>query len=322
MNASMRGRTVMRALIDGTLKLASARNSLAAGKSRTVALVLAVLIFAAASLMALNALPDTVSSPRWPLLALVAAVGVPAAILLNAAEYAISARMLEHRVSLVASLRISVLASAANLLPVPGSVLIRVRALTRLGSGLRRSVAATAAVGVGWVGTGSVMTGAFLAITGATSTGVPIAALGVALVTFAYALVPAMPTIRRAIVLAQIVAVEAGSVGVKAARYWLVFQAFGIDLRPHQSLALAMAAVLATALGFFPGGLGLQEVLSAAIGPLVGQSASFSVLASSVDRIISLAVLAFVTAALLRWTRSTEHESEQIALAEAVELSP
>jgi hypothetical protein len=54
----------------------------------------------------------------------------------------------------------------------------------------------------------------------------------------------------------------------------------------------------------------------------VGQTASVSVLASSVDRIISLVVLAAVTTALLRWTRPVPGEPEQIGLAEAVELGP
>jgi uncharacterized membrane protein YbhN (UPF0104 family) len=52
--------------------------------------------------------------------------------------------------------------------------------------------------------------------------------------------------------------------------------------------------VIATTLGFFPGGLGAAEALAAAFSPLVGLSASVGFVVSAVDRLISMVGLAVI----------------------------
>ena len=42
----------------------------------------------------------------------------------------------------------------------------------------------------------------------------------------------------------------------------------------------------------FPGGLGLRELLSSAVGPAVGMSAAVATVVAAVERIVSLAVVA------------------------------
>ena len=51
-------------------------------------------------------------------------------------------------------------------------------------------------------------------------------------------------------------------------------------------------------MGFFPGGLGLRELLAAAIGPIVALPAASALLATGVDLLIQLPILAIAALTL------------------------
>jgi len=101
---------------------------------------------------------------------------------------------------------------------------------------------------------------------------------------------------------ASIVAVETGWLGVSALRLGLAVTALGIDIEPIQAFALSVAGALTVAIGFFPGGLGLREVLIAALSPLIGLPFDTRVLLGSLDRVVWLLFLA-VAGAILAFTR-------------------
>jgi len=251
------------------------------------ALVLFAVVFAAA----LGAVPDADVEVRWPLLLAAGLVGVPLTIALNGAEYAATGAVVGQPVAWLPALRVSVLSSAANLLPVPGAVLVRARALNQLGTSYRRAFVATAVVGIAWVATTAVVAGALLLLAGES----PAAALAL-LATGGAGVAVAHAAVRRrgtgAGVTVRVVLVELASVAVGGLRYWLVIEGLGYDADPVQAVALTVSAVVASAVGIFPGGLGLREVLAAALAPLVGLPAAVGLLAVAVDRLLGLPVLA------------------------------
>ncbi len=273
----------------------------AARSTRTRRIVLAVssVAFVASMILAFLSLPDEGRTVGWLPLVLVGVVGVPAMMALNAAEYAASGRVLGYHIRLGPALRVAVVASAANLLPLPGSVLVRSHALKQEGSSYGRAFGITTAIGLMWLGTGCLLAGLFQAWNGAWRLAGPLLAVGVLAALACHLTVRALcisgaPT-RHTLV---IMLIEAGMVMVKALRFHLVLIGLGLDTPFGGSVALTLSGILAAALGFFPGGLGIRELLAAAIGPLVHIPASAALLAAGLDRLVSLPVLALVASFL------------------------
>jgi hypothetical protein len=96
--------------------------------------------------------PDGDVGTNWWLLAAAFAL-TPLGLLLKAAEYSTAAAILDQRPRLRESLQVSVLSSAANLLPIPGSALVTVRSLSEAGSTYGHALTSTTAVSITWVAT-------------------------------------------------------------------------------------------------------------------------------------------------------------------------
>ncbi|MFP4150373.1 MAG: hypothetical protein ACLFV0_12915, partial [Nitriliruptoraceae bacterium] len=93
-------------------------------------------------------------------------------------------------------------------------------------------------------------------------------------------------------------AVEAATALLHAGRLWLVLLGLGVAAELGQALVIGTAAPLAAAAGFFPGGVGLAELLSALLAPLAGLDAAAGLLAVAVARLLGLAVTVPVAFAL------------------------
>jgi len=258
-------------------------------------LVLAAALFVGGFVIAVRTVPDAEVDVRWPLLLAAGLVGVPLTIAANAAEYAATGEVVGHRVPRWSALRIAVLSSAANLLPVPGAVLVRARALNQLGTPYRQAFTATAVVGVAWMGATGVLAGVLLAAGGEGRAGAIFFVAGAVLVA-------AVARGRPAPLVFRILTVEAATVAVGGLRYYLVLRGLGFDVDPGQAVALTVGAVVASAIGIFPGGLGLRELVAAGISPLVDLPAAVGLLAVAVDRLIGLPLLAALSLAFAtRW---------------------
>jgi hypothetical protein len=255
---------------------------------------LAATVFIGATALALRGLPPLDHPVRWPVLALATLAGVPMVVACNAAEYRVSAGLVGARVGLAPSIRVSVLASTANLLPVPGSAVVRTQALRAAGTSTGRAVSATGVVAVAWLGLTFAAAGALLVATGAApATGVLLLACGSGAVALAaLAIVFGLRPPDPAAAVARVLAVEAALVVVAAVRLWLVVRGLGFEASIGQATALSIAAVVASATGLLPGGLGVRELVAAGISPVVGLPASVGLAATAVARISELAVLA------------------------------
>src|SRR5690606_595587 len=85
---------------------------------------------------------------RWPLILSVAVIGVPATILVNAGEVFLAGKFAGVALNPVSSLRLSILSTAANLMPLPGGVLVRSGDLVSRGSTGRTALRAQVSVGL------------------------------------------------------------------------------------------------------------------------------------------------------------------------------
>lgn len=92
-----------------------------------------------------------------------------------------------------------------------------------------------------------------------------------------------------------VLAVESAMVVISVMRLYLILAGMGLDVSLRQPLTLTVATVLASAVGFFPGGCGIRELIAAGLGPVASLPAATSAVAVGLDHVGGLFVLSFVT---------------------------
>lgn len=264
-------------------------------------LIASALLFIGVTTLAVANLPELKGSLSLGYLAAAALVGVPLTIGLNSLEFVVSGQIAGHRVRTGDAVRVALIGSAANNLPIPGAATVRVAWLRRSGSTYARALSATFVMGFAWLGTTAVLAGAAQLAGKWSLFGTLLVVGGVTiLIVDAVALrrLVSDPRRRRIIAL-KAITVETGFVLVLTLRYWLTLSAMGVEPSLNQAIALSLSVVLASAIGIFPGGLGLREVIAAGISPLVSLPASVGLLATAIDRLVALAMMTLVTLGLV-----------------------
>lgn len=256
---------------------------------RGVLLLVATALFVGGVALSVDALELRPADVTWWPLAVVLVVGTPATIAVNAAELRAMLACLDpdRELSWSRATRVVVIATAANLLPLPGGALVRIHALRgpRTGAGAATSMTALAAVL--WVATAVLLAGGAAIVTAPLvgSLGVLVGALGV---VGSLAATRAVAGAWRPRAMARLVVVEVTTTLIHAARLYLVLVAIAVTVSPDQVVVLGAASPLAAAAGVFPSGLGLAELLSALLAPLVALPAAAGLTATAVARVLGL----------------------------------
>jgi len=238
---------------------------------------------------------------------------VPAALLslatlvINGYEFRIIAAFVGRKIGAWRSIRVSAMSSAANVLPIPGAAIVKIQALRGEDVRFRPAASATAAVGLIWIGTGFILTAVLALFDGRTTFGAGCLAGAVACMAAAVILIPDRDArIWRRV--ANVVVFEAAATGMTTVRLFTVAAVLGTGSGWTQAAALALIGILSTATGIFPGGLGIRELLSAAVAGFVGLDVSIAVLIAALDRIVSYATLGLVVAGIALADRSSRSE--------------
>lgn len=232
------------------------------------------------------------------MLVTVGIVGPLLTIAINGREYHIQGRLLGQHIDRFEALRISVLSTAANLLPVPGAVLVRGQRLIQGGATVGQVTTVTGGSGIVWIGSTAVAAGIGAASVSSRGLGALIATGGlVATVTgLIWIRRLATATIPAAIAL---VVTEVALTLVGAARFFFILIGLGIEVSGGQALALTISGALASAAGIFPAGIGIREALTAVVATLVDLPAAVGFTAAAADRLAGLLVLSVVSSLLL-----------------------
>lgn len=263
---------------------------------RSVILTVATVGIVVASVWAWDSSDLGVDDLEWVPVAVAFLVAAPLTLVLKAAEFTLAARLAGQRPAAGRSLEVAVVSSAANLLPLPGSLLVTVRSLSEDGSTYGTAVAASAVPGLAWLAITGIVGGAAIAVEGSVVLGAVTAGAGAVAAVGAASLFRAQAPSEPARLALAVIAVEAGWLGVSALRLGLAVNALGVSVAPTQAVALSVAGALTVAVGFFPGGLGLREALIAALSPLIGLPFDTGVLIGSLDRVVWLVFLALAGA--------------------------
>ena len=265
---------------------------------RAVAVLAAVAVFAGGLTVALSNYPDLpgrVTPGAW----LLVLACVPLTVLANASQFWLTARLVGSAVGLPRAMLVTILSTAANMLPLPGGSLVRIAALKSTTNTYRQTTFVTVLIAGCWLGVTMGLAGSALCYLGFERAGMPTLAAGiVALLLFGYTLARAFRA--APIWLAGLFTVQALAVGVGALRLWLCFMALGESVDYVQAAVLTLSTVIAAIIGVAPAGLGVTELLAAGIAEGIDIDASFGFLAAALDRVSGLLIVG-PAALLLYW---------------------
>ena len=263
-------------------------------------------LFLAITALSVRSLPNGVHFHWWALGILVVvmpSLGVAA----NAAEFRVMGAVNGHRIGWTPAVQLTIAAGAANFLPLPGGILIRTQALRVRGSSYRHAVAANAAAGLTWVGVGCLAIAGFFATSGDTRLAAAgLAVAGIAALASVVAMLRRIDPVTALRFLLQLMLVEAATVAIGGVRIFVAFHFIGLHATPAQAVALTASQIIAAAVGIFPGGLGIREVLAGGIASALNLAPAKAVAAIASDRVagqIGLAALALVLVGHARLTR-------------------
>jgi hypothetical protein len=277
----MKGVSELRAL--GTRVDWSALNAPA---FRRRALYLASALFFAGCIWSVAARPDLFASLRLaPALAQVF-LAIPLTIVLNSTEFWLSVRLLDSQVSGRQAVEVSTLGSAANLLPIPGAFLVRVAQLRAGGVGIRRATSVNLLVALAWIAIAFAYAGAWMGV---------LAQPGLAAGSRYFC---------------WILLNKAAIVALESIRILLCFHVLGLSVSYAQSAVMVVGSVVGSAVSIVPAGLGIRELVSAGLAPVIGIEASAGFLSAAVSRVLEVVVLVPLALVLARrLERQPETES-------------
>jgi uncharacterized membrane protein YbhN (UPF0104 family) len=235
-------------------------------------------------------------------------VCVPVIVVLNALEFRLMAHFAHHHPPVLEIVQITVMGSAANLLPMPGAVMVRLANLRKAGVRVTSGLNLTAIIGLAWLGTAGVLGGA-VQIWSHPAFALSALAIGATLLTIGMLMLARVlePGARAAGAL-ELLAIECAFILMQALRLFLVAAALRFDVSFAQTTTLAIATVAAAAIGFLPSGLGAREGIAAVLAPIVGFPAAVGLVITAVDRLVSLVVLSMFAGIVTYATRRQRRE--------------
>jgi uncharacterized membrane protein YbhN (UPF0104 family) len=254
--------------------------------------------------------PDLIRRVDKDWLLVLALVGVPVTIVLNALEFYISARMIDAKVAFLKSIEVTVIGSAANMLPFPGSTMVRVAALKMSGANFKNSALVTLLIAFVWIGVSFIFSGSVLVFYPNNYLGFIFSAVGGGTLIFTMLFIHMMKIKWRYYL--KLLLTKVSLVLVDAARILVCFWALDSMIDFSQASVFVISGVVGSAASIVPAGLGVREFVSAGVAPLVGISMSMGLLSATLNRLVGLVVLVPLAFLLTLFTSQKKEYQEEI----------
>lgn len=271
-----------------TSALASLRAALQRPWVQRAGFAAAILIFAGGLYLSVRARPDLLNQIAPTPLIVVAGILCPLLLALNAAIVRVTARLGGVAFSAAESLRLTILSSALNHLPLPGGPVMRIAAMKARGGDLVTAGAVTLGAALMWMGFAAGLTGALALLQS------PL--LGAACLTgAAIALTAGFTCCRRTSATTGDLALLAALSLAVALAYWIAlwfgFQALSTPASLTQAGVISGAGVIGSAASFLPAGLGAREAAGAGLAAMIGFDPYIAFAATALVQIAMIACL-------------------------------
>ncbi len=263
-------------------------------RPRRAGLAISIMMFVAGLIWSLQAFAGSAHTLLvWPL-AILLFVFVPLTTVLNATEFKLMSRMAGAGVDWAQSFETTIYASAANMLPLPGGVIARVAALKAHGATVRFGSMIVVLFAAIWGGIAFCYTGAWLAVLGHHQLGGLFAAAGIGLLTvFLIAAIRVQP---RASLIVYAFVIRVGSLLIDVLRQMLAIWALGVLIGFSEASIFSASSFVGSAVSIVPAGLGVREIVVAALSPYIALPVAVGFLSAAVNRavgMVGLIALAF-----------------------------
>ena len=254
---------------------------------KSIALVLALALFCGGLIISLQASPDIWARIRIGPLLVILLVATPVGLAINAMDFQVLARLSGVDVRFRQAVEIAVYTRAANMLPIPGSMAVRMAALKSRGATFKRSGGLIFLLTVIWGGVGFCFSGAWLAVQAPPVFSVSFTMIGVAMLT------GCAMAVRRfrldPVVVLQAAGLRFLAIALDALVLMIAVWAVGAEAAYHQTAILVVSSFVASVA---PAGLGVRETIIALLSPIAGIDAATGFLAGAVVRFAGMAFLA------------------------------
>lgn len=240
-----------------------------------------------------------------PLLLLVF-VGAPISILVNAWEFRLMARAMDKDIGMASAAKVTVVGTAANLLPIPGGVAARIGGLKLLGVDLKAGASISLLMALAWIGMALVASGIAFSALGMQMLALVFTASGLAIIVAA--ILPVLRSGASTRVVAGLVLIKAFLVLIDGARMYVAVTVLGGAVGLIGALMFAGASVAGSAFTLVPAGLGIREIVSAGIGAIVGVPPQIAFMAAFVNRLAGLVIVLPAALVMAATTRSGPSE--------------
>lgn len=219
-----------------------------------------------------------------PLLAIILLI-IPASIAYSALNMMLMGHAAKVPLDFRLGVKVSVFAQIAELLPIPGGVMVRTAALVRAGGSTGRSAKLVIAFSLLWIACGALGAGLALAELGWPAHALTVTGAVSALVICGW--LTARFGLQVAVAAA---ALRLLGVSLVAWRLMLAFAVIGVALPWLDSATFAFATILGSAASLVPGGLGVSEGLSALVANPAGVAPAAAFLAAALSRLLGFGV--------------------------------
>lgn len=271
--------------------------------------VILAIIFTSGLVFSINRAPGLLTQLKiWPLL-VVALFGMPFTVILNAANLRVCGRIVSNVQPFITSLRITVASMAANLLPIPGSLVVRAGALKSDKSRYKNIAILLFGTSALWIAASC------LAVSGIIAFRHSLMSLGlliIGLILFTVFVASMRQNHANLTDFRDLVAIQAGMLLITATRMWLCLIALGIYIEWTDSFVFSLAPALGSAFGFAPGGIGIREWTTAGLAPLIGVLPAAGFLAAVANRIAGMAALSVIAIFFSIGTLRTNRSERQL----------
>jgi uncharacterized membrane protein YbhN (UPF0104 family) len=268
-----------------------------------VALLVAALFFAGGLAWSVRAFPASLTELRLVPMLGVVLLGVPLTILLNAAEFIATADYTRRRSTWAGAVEVTIIATAANMLPLPGGTIARVAALRSLGASVRDGVRINLLAAVIWAAIALMYSGAWMLASGHKHYGLAFGSVG------AVSFLPTLAYIARTAgswnLALKFVFIRSSMLILDSVHLLLCLWALGVSASFAQAASLALSGVAGSAVSIVPAGLGVREAVAGALASAVGLSLSAGFLAAALNRMLGLITVLPVAAWLTHGSRGT-----------------
>jgi hypothetical protein len=256
--------------------------------AKRAGMLLAALFFIGGIYLSLTSSSFDEISVGWSYVIFLTFAGAPATLALNTMALKVSASAVAVQLSTLAAVRLTVLSSAANFLPIPGGAVIRVSALKMGGSTYQSAISITAYAAIFWVAIALTVAGIGLAGLTSSPTYLAIMTLGITLGVAAYIGASSVAGSQRTAL--RLVFIAFATHLVATLRFWLAFKALGISLSLAESAVIAASGTAGAMVAIIPGGFGINEAVAALLAQLTGQAAATGFLAATVNRLANYVI--------------------------------